>query len=199
MKIVIAVLAILTIAAAATATVDPDPDQIGVYFDLKAETTCMDVGISVPFFAYVIITNPTAEVQGFSFAICHEAPPGMEGLVFRLASSWPTECPPPIDTSIIDWCNLGHAQICYSPVPPVPGGVVVMPFQYLLLGDVPVKFYLGPTAGGEAPGYLDPDGAFIPLGISSGSPDLPVAQVNGDCSVVPVEESTFGRVKAIYR
>jgi len=74
-----------------------------------------------------------------------------------------------------------------------------MTHQYLLLMEVPVDFYLGPAPGLGNPVYSGASGEAIPLGISSGSPDLPVAQINGGCQVVPVEATTFGSLKSLYR
>lgn len=189
----------LLVAGSGYAAVDPDPDQIGVYFDLEAETVCREASANVPLYAYIIITNPTSDVLGSYFTVCSEVPPGFEAMLFTLPRIWPEGCPPPIDTSIIDECQLGYMYSCYEPITPGPGGVVVMTHQYMLLGDIPVDFYVGPLPGGDFPAYRGADDAIIPLGISSGSPDLPVAQINGDCRVVPVETATFGRLKGLYR
>lgn len=207
MKNMTFILVLLSLAAMAGATVDPDPDQIGIYFDLEAETTCIDAMPNVPFDAYFIITNPTSEVSAFAFSLCYDLPPGMEGMIFRLSQAWPSGCGIDITPVIIDECEGGIIRGCPAPLPPGPGGVVVMTEQYFLLADMTVEFRLGPTyaydnAGSiveTPPHYAGPDGEIISLGISSGSPDLPVAQVNGECQVVPVENATFGRVKGLYR
>lgn len=207
MKYLLLISFVLLFPPLALATVDPDPDQIGVYFDLEAETTCVATIQNVPFDAYIIITNPTSEVSAFAFSLCLDVQPGMEGLIFRLSHGWPIGCGIDINPVIYDGCEDGFIRGCSEPLPAGPGGVVVLTEQYMLLADMLVEFRLGPTYAYDSTGavvetpphYAGPDGEIIPLGISSGDPALPVAQINGDCSVVPVENATFGRVKGLYR
>lgn len=207
MKYLLLLLFVLLFPSLAQATIDPDPDQIGVYFDLEAETSCIDADVNVPFDAYIIITNPTSEVSAFAFSLCLDVQPGMEVLIFRLSHGWPVECGIDIHPVIYDECEGGIIRGCSEPLPAGPGGMVVLTEQYMLLADMLVEFRLGPTYAYDSAGsivetppyYAGPDEEIIPLGISSGDPALPVAQVNGDCRVVPVENATFGRVKGLYR
>jgi len=189
----------LFLARPGFAALNDEPDQIGVYFDEEALEVCLDVPASTEFDAYMIITNPSSVVESGLFAVCTEVPPGLEGFLLLIGRTWPGGCPPPIDTGLIEPCRLGYAVGCGHPIPPGPGGVVVMTHQYMLLAEMPVDFYLGPGIGLETPIYGGPSGEEIPLGISSGSPDLPVASINGGCTVVPVETSTFGSMKSLYR
>ena len=89
MKKLIVLLLTGLMATSAFAVIDPDNDMLGVYFDLNADSNCLDIGPSIPFFVYVMITNPTApQVRGleFGYSITNTGGPGT---VFRLASILP--------------------------------------------------------------------------------------------------------------
>ncbi len=75
------------------------------------------------------------------------------------------------------------------------GNVIARQFQFMHLGTAPVNLYLRPIPNDvhSSPAYLGPDGEWVQLGVSSGSYDLPVAQINGDCTVVPTTSATFSR------
>jgi hypothetical protein len=195
------ILLMCLLPAVALATVDPDPDQIGIYFDLEANEACVDAVVNVPFFAYMIITNPTTEVRGLSYCLTMEFPAGGDGLLFSLEIPLPEGCHPPLNPGYPAECGPKYMFTCSGPLVPTGGNVVVRQFQFLLLADVPVNLHLGsvPPGFGAPLAYLGPDQEWIPLGVSSGSPDLPVAQINGDCMVVETARSTFGRIKATYR
>jgi hypothetical protein len=182
------------------ATVDGDFDQIGVYFDLEADQTCLSVGANIPFDAYVVLTKPSdPEVWGFEFGFRIEVPEGFEGAVLRLANT-------PACLDLIndptwwegDW-NCGVA----SPIPFAGENIVVLTWQFMLLTpDLPMLFYVGPadveSVNDGLPAYLGSVG-IVPLGVSSGDPGLPVAIVNGECNVVTVDGTNFGSLKSLYR
>ena len=184
------------------ATVNPDPDEIGIYFDTNADSVCMTVAPSIPFSAYLIITNPSsAEVWAIEFSMCTEFIGGDESLLFRLSEIWSAgfiELP-----VVMDWCLDGRAIGFYEPVPQVGDNVVLVQLQYMLLADMAVKFYIRPhpveTIEDGLPAYEDEGGVVLTLGVSSGDPNLPVAAVNGECDVIPVESKTFSGLKCLYR
>jgi len=184
------------------ATVNPDSDEIGVYFDTNADTVCMSVAPSIPFSAYLIITNPSsAEVWGIEFSMCTEFIGGDESLLFRLSEVWSAGF---IDHPVEwDWCLDGRAIGFYEPVPQVGENVVLVQLQFMLLAEMGVEFYIGPhpveTIEDGLPAYEGVGGVVLPLGISSGDPNLPVAAVNGECNVVSVESKTFSGLKCLYR
>jgi hypothetical protein len=194
-------LAILFAGGSAGATVDPDPDGIGLYFDESATTACAVAGVAHPFPAYLVITNPTAEeIWGIEFSMCTETAGGSPSQLFKVVT-WYAGF---LDLGIVyDWCVDGRAIQFYEPVPRVGDHVVLAMIQYMILTDMTVSFFLGPHPAESIPdglpAYLDGNGAVLPLQLSSGNPDLPVAQVNGDCAVVATETTTFGRLKATYR
>ena len=185
----------------ATGTVNPHPDEIGLYFDTNADTVCNTVAPYIPFIAYLIITNPSAdEVWGIEFSLCTEIPGGHEGALFKLGEVWSAGF---FDFGMFDWCLDGRAVGFNEPVPQVGENVVLVQLQYMLLANISIEFFLGPHPveyiEDGLPAYLDGNGVVLPLHVSSGYPGLPVAAVNGQCSVVPVETKTFSGLKCLYR
>jgi hypothetical protein len=184
----------------AAATIDPDADQLGVYFDLEADENCLTVVPSLPFFAYVTITNPSAaEIHGLEFGYHLEVPEGSEGLLFRLANFCPGEC--------FDWNNTDPLDGDYvvglaSPIPGAGADVIFITWQFMLLAPMTIDFYLGPAVVQSLPDGLpayEIGGSILPLGVSSGDVNLPVASVNGDCRAVAVTDASWGHVKSLYR
>jgi hypothetical protein len=202
-KLSLIIFLAMVAAVPAAATIDAAPDQIGVYFDLDANETCLDMGINLPFWVYVIITNPTSEeVRGVEFEFCPRTPPGLESLLFKLSTSYPSNCQP-IHTGPVEPC-IPEAFNCNSPIAPTGTNVIVMSIQYMILGLIQVEFFLGPhpqpTPDDGLPGYLGAGDEFISLGVSSGHPEMPVASINGEhCPVNAAEKSTFERLKCLYR
>lgn len=193
---------VLACGIPSSATVNPDPDEIGLYFDINADTVCRSVAPNVPFYAYLIITNPSsAEVRGIEFSMCTEITGGSESQLFKLSEVWSSGF---IDPAVVyDWCLDGRAIGFFDPVPQTGANVVLVRLQYMILVDMGVKFYLGPhpveTIADGLPAYLGLGDAVVPLRVSSSTPGLPVAAVNGDCDVVSVESRTFSGLKCLYR
>ena len=184
------------------ATVNPDPDEIGVYFDLSADTVCITGGPTSVVIAYIIITNPSAsEVWGIEFSLCTSVAGGDENLFQLVNESWYSSfISLPVET---DWCLEGRRIWFNDPVPQVEENVVLVQLLYMRLDDIGVEFYIRPhpveTIENGLPAYMDAAGAYIPLGVSSGDPSLPVAAVAGECNVVSVETKTFSGLKCLYR
>ena len=201
MRFIIVVLLSVAIATPAFATVDPDPDQIGIYFDLNADVTCIEVAPSVPFWAYVVITNPSsAEIFGVEFGLCVDTFGAGEGMLFSLGEEWWISVL--INPVEFDWCTEGVTVGSAEPLLPQGANAFVVGLQYMMLTEMSLDFYLvsTPTQSIEdgLPAYLGTGDVVRPLGVSSGDPDLPVASVNG-CNAVTVEVSSFGGMKCLYR
>jgi hypothetical protein len=199
MRVFLLFIAASVLAMSGYATVDTDSDQIGVYFDLDANETCISVAPSIPFFAYVVVTNPSVpEVLGFEFSYRVAVPAGLEGLVFRLQNAspcwiWPGN----------PWYEGDYVCGLASPAPMTGSNVIVITWQFMLLAPgVSMEFFLGPayveSIADGLPAYAVSDG-ILPLGVSSGDIGLPVAAVNGDCRVVSVNNVTFGALKGLFR
>ena len=86
-KLVVLLLASL-VAMSAFAVIDEDPNSMGIYFDRTADNNCLTTPSSVPFFTYLILTNPTPQaVNAYELGLDIVVPAGMEGMFFQLASN----------------------------------------------------------------------------------------------------------------
>lgn len=200
MRCLLVLLVLLMGWGTAAATTDPDPDQLGVYFDPEADENCFTIGPNIPFFAYVTITNPSAaEVHGLEFGYHLEVPEGSEGLLFRLANICPGEC---FGGNHFDPLDGEYVVGLASPLPAAGANVTFITWQFLLLAPLTIDFYLGPSSVQSLPDGLpayEIGGSILPLGVSSGDVNLPVASVNGDCRAVGVTDVNWGHVKSLYR
>lgn len=204
-KLVVLLLASL-VATSAFAVIDPDPNMMGLYFDTNADSNCLPAQpSSVPFFAYLIVTNTTAPALN-AYELGYEVvvPAGMEGMLFRLADS--------IAGGAVSGVNVGDASqvlsgdyiVGLSAPLPATEAVVVHSMQYMLLAVMPVEWYIGassaPSIPGDYPVVQNAEGSILmQVGQSTGGPDIPVATVNAGECVVSVEESSFGSVKSLFR
>ena len=198
MRFLLALLIIIALAAPnAQAVVDPDPDGIGVYFDLNADITETVAMPSLPFDAYVILTNPTsAEIYGISFSFNINVPPESEAFLFRLSYDVVFGCIAPH----LDFHPF-YGDVWCGGTEPIPGSpaVVLLRWQFMLLAPVSAEFYLGQSNRPDPlPSAYQSEAGWVPMHVSSGDPALPVAMINGT-GVVSTEATTFGRLKALYR
>ncbi len=201
MKKLLVLLMACLVATTAFAVIDPDPDMMGIYFDLNADDNCLTIGPMTVYFAYLILTNPTAPaINAYEFGLDIVVPAGSENMFFRLAS------------------NINNPGGCYHddagrlggdyyvglafPIPAEPATLLHI-WQYMLLDAIPVEMYIhstsAPSIPGDFPVVQNAEGSILmQVGLSTGGPDIPVATVNTDC-VVDVEETSFGSLKALYR
>ena len=190
-------------ASSVFAVIDPDPDMLGIYFDVNAEENCMFVEASVPFFAYLILTNSTAPAinayeLGFQNCVCT----GLESQLFMLASN--------IAHGVVDGVDVGtHTAISgdyivgLAEALPATEAMILHSWQYMLLAVLPVQMFIGPSSKPSLPGDLpvvqNAEGSILmTVGTSTGGPDIPVATLNTDC-VVAIRSESWGNVKALYR
>ena len=205
-KLVVLLLASL-VATSAFAVMDPDPNGIGIYFDLTADNNCSEQAASVPFWAYVILTNTTApSVSGYevSYEFVGPAP----GTVFRLNSLIANG-----DVSGLDLGDSADALVGFHIVglasPLIASEATVLhAWQLMLLAPATMEMHISSapqsSIEGPYPVILNADDntlfqAFHFTGTDElGEPSYPVATVNGDC-VVGVEDVSFGSVKSLFR
>ncbi len=201
MKIVFAVLLMILLAGSAGAVVDPDPNSLGVYFDLNGDVNYLDVAPDIEFWAYVTLTNPTWDhVQAFELGYELIVPSGMESRIFRLADTMPP-------TAMYDdelssglrgdyYVGLGHPY-------PASEATILVKWLFLTLDPMTIEFYLGPTSFPSVPdglpAIMNSDNVIIPVGISSGDVNLPVAEVNTGHQPVAAENAAWGKVKSLFR
>lgn len=198
MKKLVVLLALGLMATSAFAAIDPDPNSIGVYFDTAANVVTTSATPSVPFNAYIIITNPTADVSGFE---CSYQFGAMAGTAFRLASTLPAGS---INLGNADDLYAGDYYVGFASPQPQAEAVVVVSWQFLLLvAQNDVTFKIGPSPTPSIDNGLpavELGGVIAPLGISTGDPTLPCAVVNPVAlDVVSTEDTNFGNVKALFR
>ena len=194
MKKLLVTLAIVCLAGTAFAQVDPDPNGIGVFFDTEGTVYCHEfIGGAVT--AYVIITNPSqdAGIGGYEFHVTAALPAGNYDTGWTLPAG-------ALNVSAAPDFVVGMG----SPLPYAPA-VVVAQWGLLMFAAGCMEFYVGPADTPSMPGVplyadgLNP-GLLVPLQVSSGSAELPVAQLNcGECIVIGAEDATFGSVKAMYK
>jgi hypothetical protein len=205
-KLVVLLLASL-IASSAFAVMDPDPNGIGIYFDLTADDNCKMVGASMPFNAYLILTNTDAPtVSAYEVGYLNVVPAGMESLLFRLSSL--------IANGVVSGLDLGNSSnildgdhIVGLAAPLVSGPATVLhAWQYMLLSPtVTMEMFISSASQssieGIYPVILNAETstlfqAYHSTGIAG---DMPVATVNLEPCVVGVENASFGSVKSLFR
>jgi hypothetical protein len=183
---------VLLTAGAACAQIDPDPDGIGLYFDEEATQACASVAPFTQFDAYLCLTRPSSP-NGASGFECRLVEPANVLRVYDSSNSLGKSVLSPPDYLV----GL-HAPL------PAADVVVLLQLQFLNLQTTTRnEFFLAPIARPSLPGTACyADGAdprlLIPMHPSSGSWDLPVAVINGECDVVANEDSAWGRVKRLY-
>ncbi|MDX2473594.1 MAG: hypothetical protein QNL91_07760 [Candidatus Krumholzibacteria bacterium] len=200
MKTLVVLLLVSLMATSAFAVIDPDTDMLGVYFDTTADNNCTTAAESIPFFAYVTITNPSAaEVHGieFGYSLISSVGPGK---MFRLLNTLPSGA---VDLGTNTDLMLGDYVVGLAAPLPATEAVQFVTWQFLLLEPQMVEIYLGPSTiqsiDDGLPAY-EIGGSIQSLGLSTGQPSagVPVATVNGDCAVA-VEDASFGSVKSLFR
>jgi len=200
MKKLVVLLLVSLMATSAFAQIDPDTDMLGVYFDMGAMENCFTIGPSVPFFAYVTITNPSAlEVHGLEFGY-NLVSNGAPGTMFRLLNSLPAGA---VDLGTSTDLMAGDYVVGLANPLPATSAVQFVTWQFMLLAPQSVEIFLGPSTvesiDDGLPAY-EIGGAIQSLGLSTGWPSagVPVATVNGDCPVA-IESASFGSVKSLFR
>jgi len=190
-------------ASSVFAVIDPDPDMLGIYFDVNAEENCMFVEASVPYFAYLILTNSTAPaINAYEFGFQNCVCTGLESQLFMLASN--------IAHGVVEGVDVGtHTPISgdyivgLAEALPATEAMILHSWQYMLLAVLPVQMFIGPSSKPSLPGDLpvvqNAEGSILmTVGTSTGGPDIPVATLNTDC-VVAIRSESWGNVKALYR
>jgi hypothetical protein len=205
-KLVVLLLAIL-VASSAFAVVDPDPNGVGIYFDLTADDNCKMTGPSIPFNAYLILTNTDApSISAYEVGYRIVVPAGMEGLVFRLASTIANGAVGGLDLG--DSSNILEGDHIVGLAAPLVAGpaTVLHAWQYMILSPtVTMEMFISSASQSSIEGIYPVIlnsatstlfQAFHSSGIAG---DLPVATVNIIDCVVGVEEASFGSVKSLFR
>lgn len=185
-----AFLSIGLVCGQANGSVDPGADSFGVYFDTEASWVETHVAPFTPFDAYLILTNPVSEVDGFE---CTVTPIGGPLLILS------TDLGP--STLDVDASPNGYMVGSAIPYPYQAAGMQLLHWQFMVTTAAPVHFLIGPATIPSMPGGLPVvtgGGVLRRCGVSSGSVDIPVACINTSCTVSD-EVTSFGSVKGLYR
>jgi hypothetical protein len=191
------------LAVPAFAIIDPDPDMVGIYFDANADDNCLTVG-TVPFFAYLILTNPTAPaINAYEFGFLNCVCTGTEQTFFMTASSIANGVVAGLDVGVHDKISGDYIVGLAEPILTSPA-TILHSWQYLCTSIQPIHMFLGPSSVPSMPGGLpvvqNADGSVLmTVGLSTGGPDIPVASINAEDCAVAVEHCAWGDVKALYR
>lgn len=182
-------LLLLLIAAPCLAQFDPEPDGVGIYFDEAATQVVTTAPVGSVVQAYLIATNPS-QAGGLAMWTSRVDPIGASAMVRGAPMSGTNiamNMPGDPGRSFL----VGPA----SPLPPL-GPVTVLATLWIdLLEEGAVGLLISPTTYRVDDFYALPDYELHP---SSGSPDLPVAVINGE-PPVEAEMATWGAVKSWYR
>jgi hypothetical protein len=186
-------------ASSASATLDPGPDVLGIYFDSYAENNCLATNAGTPFYAYVILTNPTQPgILAFEFDYENEVQPADASQFMLLGEVLP---PQAINVGMGDAFSGTYMVGLAVPVP-ASSATVLVTWQYMTMSPIPLKMYMRAATPSSIPDGLPAvigsgDGEVMPVNVSSGGPDRPVAGLNGACTNEQVDLS-WGKVKSLY-
>ncbi|MBU8872054.1 MAG: hypothetical protein KOO60_14395 [Gemmatimonadales bacterium] len=176
--------------------IDPVPDHVGVYFDTEATVTSLDSAPGIPFNAYVILTNPTADgIWGYEVGYRFVVPAGYEDSYTRLESSTPYQS---IDLGNSEDISQGDYIVGIASPIPRSDAVVLVTWEFEFAADFPMDIYLGPASRQLIedgwPAYVPSDSlafagidSVLAVGLPSGDVNVLVATVNGCVSGVPVQ------------
>lgn len=187
----------------AQAVIDPEPDRIGIYFDQNADISDHHAPELVPFFAYVIITNPTQSgISGYEFGYKFTTRPDQEPNFLRLVVNLPQGA---LDSGDSDSVFQGDYVILLAEPLPVNIATVLLTWQFILLEYFPVDLFLEAGVNSEHgygfPSYNVGDeiyGLDISGACGFEADWIPSAYINSWCPL-PVESTLFGSVKSLYR
>jgi hypothetical protein len=190
-------------AFSASGVIDPTPDTIGVYFEQNADVRCINSPASVPFFTYLILTNPTpTAINAYECGLEFRVPGGMEGMFFQLASNIANGVVSGIDVGVNDALGGDYIVGLAEPIP-AQQATILHSWQHMLLAVIPVEIYLGassaPSIPGDFPVIQDSDGSVLYQAGLLLPPGYPVAGVN-DITLCPhpVEARSFGSLKSLF-
>ncbi len=175
------------------AVIDPTPNSLGVYFDQNADSREVFVGPSMPFFAYVILTNPTySDVWGFEFGYSIDGA-DLPNQMFRLQNTLP---PNSIDLgNSADFVAGDYVVGLADPLPGSPA-VILVQWQFMLLTPTVAGITLSSSTVQSIPDGLpayEAGGVVVPLVLENNC-----TLINQDCGLA-IEARTFGAVKTLYR
>lgn len=178
-------------AAAPAAAQGPDcgPDCLGLYFDEAGTASCLPGTAFSTVTAWMILSGPTMPaIAAMSIFPVTEGPLLVLGVDFGS----PVICEP---------AEPGAYCTAWSPPLPTPGTTVLGRITLFYTGtSEPATIGLrnSGTPADDRPWVVLPDGSTVPLNPSAG-PGNPMAQIGGECGIVPAAGAAWGALKGLYR
>ena len=198
---VVSALAALTLLAPNVGFAQSADNQLGIYGDEAGSLDSQNfvVAASTPFTAYMVLTNPVdnydmavGEVEAFECRVAFSN----GAMVFKLAETLPPQAINVGDSSN-PAAGLEYAVGLGVPTPVVGGAVTLVEFTFMVLAVSQIDVFIEESQGGNLY-YQEADNKeLVDYYPSSSDPAMPVASFNG--TVTPVDEETWGGVKALYR
>lgn len=200
-------LAAISLLAPSAGFAQEFQNRIGVYTTADAAACSTAAAANVPFNFYVVAVNPVGatgvwtslDAFEFTMTITH----GVGDMMFRLAE---TLAPGAINVgTYTDQYNAEFACGFATPVPITNGFATLVTWNVMCLTTGPFLVYLGPADPASVPGMMALNNTvagnadLVGCLPSSGAVDQPVFGINAPGQVIPVQESTFGDVKALFR
>jgi hypothetical protein len=204
-KLLLAVFAISMVALMAPnpSLAEPThPNELGLYASPDDFTATGTDVIGAPVYVYLVLTRPeaigapTAGLAAFECQLNFSPAGG----IFKTGEILPGE-----GFNIGDASNIQDGYLEYivgfaDLIPTVDEAILCLTLQFININTVPVEVTLGPPSFASIPNQMSFFPGDPPLEIMysmGGSHDAPVFIFSG--MAIPVEEESFGSVKALYR
>jgi hypothetical protein len=191
-------LAALSLLAPSSGFAQAD-NQIGVYFDTAGTVTDFTPEAIVAFDCYVLLTQPrdlvdvqVTEVEAFEFMVTFQNGAG----VIKNGETLPPGAIN-VGNSNSPAAGLGYTVGLAVPVVVVDGIATLVTISLLVLTVEENFIYLNNSSTGNMYYQEGASGTLVDFHPSSGNSADPVAAIAG--TVTPVEASTWGGVKSLYR
>lgn len=178
MKMRCACLVALLLAMAPRASHALRDDSIGVYFDAEAVTTCTTMAPFTPFDCYLVLSDPTAPVDGFECTVSYAG--GAASHYFILEQD--------LGAGAVDSDPLpgGYAVTMPEPYPVSGDRIVLCRWRMLMMSSFSLDILVGPGTAPTLPyefPVLFAAGVPRPARTVTCDAALPVASVNGSCPI----------------
>ena len=194
-KLVVLLGLAMFVATSAFAIVDPDDNSMGMYWDLSADTVCMEY-LPGPTNLYIILTNPTMDSIG-GYECAYDMAPVGGGAPYILSAT----------QSVVNHLDVAPGFQNFI----VGFGGPLTCTEATLLVTLSVGNFAGASAcdfflrnadpssidGNMYPIVLNADNSYTVVGPSGG--DGVTAAFGVTCGVVDTEEVSFDSVKSLFR
>ncbi len=193
MKTLVVVLLACLVATSALGSNNYGFDTMGIFFDTAYANEQMYAGLYQPFNVYLVLLNPLSATNGFECTITTTGPASPFVLSTVLDGVGAID----VDASV-----NGYMVGCAANYPAANGGCRLVTWQYMVTASGGLSFYISKATTPSLPGNLPVvtgDGVLRRCATTGYFDGLPCACVNTVCRGTPVEPTTFGAVKSLFR